>query len=151
MGGNEDSNARAGSHNRLEVEGESAVDDDTESDCDPEVDPTFEAWGKYWVSFNYGSFLTIEYQIDTVLEIARYCLIEPVALGFFPFIGGDSLRSEEIRECRLDSNGNGECRADEVGSCAVRSDSTDADVREVKKALSNETVELNRVSVQCLL
>lgn len=100
--------------------------------------------------FNYGQFLSIEYQIETVLENARYCLIEPLTLGLFPFVGGDSLRSGRTRECGLHDDATGEMSGFEVKICAVTLESTDAGVRTAIKVLASETVNMHRVAVWCL-
>lgn len=65
---------------RREVEQVSEDDNDMDSDSYDDVDANLEAWGKYWMYLNYVQFLSIEYQTETVLEIARYCLVEPLPL-----------------------------------------------------------------------
>lgn len=43
------------------------------------------AFDNYWLFLKFGGFRSIEYQIDTIIELTPFCLLEPAALGYVTY------------------------------------------------------------------
>lgn len=56
------------------------ADDNSDSD-----DEKMAADQHEWVRFRTRQLVIIQEQVDSFLEVASFCLVEPLALGFFPF------------------------------------------------------------------
>lgn len=39
-----------------------------------------------WIEMRNGNFLSIEYQLESILEVITFVLLEPLTLGFFPYV-----------------------------------------------------------------
>lgn len=69
-------------------------------------------------------------QLDSVLELSSFCIIEPVTLGFFPYIGADS-----------SGTGNDVVPNAETG---------DSEVRDMISKLAKESIAIHRSVAKCL-
>lgn len=63
-------------------------DDDLSSDDDERRSAEREG-DQHWMRVRFGFYKNIEYQLQTVLDVIEFCLVEPMTLGFFPYLGHD--------------------------------------------------------------
>lgn len=96
------------------------------------------------MQLKFGEFSSIEYQLETLLEVMQFCLLEPITLGFFPYQAGDE---EAISSAVKASSGT---LRTEVQQENVDDSSPDSEVRELIKKLGTESVDVHRKCVKVL-
>lgn len=121
----------------LEEGGSTRSDSDEENDGDVENMALARNMDADWIEVKHGYHVDIEYQLETVLEVITFCLVEPVTLGFFPFVVATGGNNSDANE-----------RTAPVGG--ISESSTDDDVRKAVRNLGKNSVALHRSIVAAL-
>lgn len=97
-----------------------------------------------WVRLKVRDVLQVEEQLDAVLELGMFCVLDPISLGFFPFRGVDGMGNAEQIPEKPPTTGEVEERP-EGGSGRGRRRRTvvESEVSDLVKKLAPESINLH--------